>query len=299
MDYVDINSMSELREGMGLTPPVHPLITTVDFSKVDRSKRKPGEIFFRMAFYGVSCKKQKGTMKYGRSSYDFSEGSLMFTAPHQPFAPDPKNPANEGWGLYIHPDFLNATERGRRLAELSFFGYDTNEALHVSDQEKSTLEDCLRNIEKEIALNLDKHSHNLILSNLELFFAYCTRFYDRQFLTREHVSNDAVQKFERLLNTWFAQESLSEAGLPQVRYFAEQLNLSPNYLSDLLNKYTGKTTQEHIHLKLTDKAKALLWGTEKTVSEVAYALGFEHPSHFTKLFKSRTGQSPTEFRRQN
>jgi len=299
MDYVDINSISELHEYMGFAPPVHPLITVIDFAKVDRSKRKPGVLHFRLALYASSCKVFKGQMMYGRSAYDFREGSLMFTAPYQPFAPDPENPANEGWGLFIHPDFLAASERGQKLNTLSFFGYDTNEGLHVSEQEKNTLENCLRNIEKEIALNIDQHSYNLVLSNLELFFAYCTRYYDRQFLTRMHVSNDAVNKFEQLLNAWFAKESLSEAGLPHVKYFAGQLHLSPNYLSDLLNKYTGKTTQEHIHLKLTEKAKSLLWGTGKTVSEIAYSLGFEHPSHFAKLFKSRTGMSPTEFRSQN
>jgi AraC-like DNA-binding protein len=299
MEYVDIHSISELHEFFVYPPPLHPLITIVDFATVDRSKRKPGEIFYRMNMYSVSCKKLKGQMKYGRTSYDFSEGSLMFTAPYQPISPDPNNPANDGWGLYIHPDFLNASERGRKLTELSFFGYDTDEALHFSEQEKNTLENCLDNIERELALNQDNHSYNLILSNLELFFAYCTRFYDRQFLTRVKVSNDTVQKFERLLNNWFAQESLVDVGLPHVKHFASQLNLSPNYLSDLLNKYTGKTTQEHIHLKLTEKAKALLWGTDKTVSEIAFALGFEHPSHFTKLFKSRTGMSPKEFRNQN
>ena len=299
MDYVDINSISELHEYMGFPPPVHPLITVIDFAKVDRSKRKQGVLHFRLALYAASCKVFKGQMMYGRSAYDFREGSLMFTAPYQPFAPDPENPATEGWGLFIHPDFLAASARGQKLTVLSFFGYDTNEGLHVSDAEKKTLEGCLHNIQKEIALNIDQHSYNLVLSNLELFFAYCTRYYDRQFLTRTRASNDAVNKFEHLLHTWFTQDSLTEAGLPHVKYFAEQLHLSPNYLSDLLNKYTGKTTQEHIHLKLTEKAKSLLWGTERSVSEIAFSLGFEHPSHFAKLFKSRTGMSPTAFRNQN
>lgn len=140
--------------------------------------------------------------------------------------------------------------------------------------------------------------HELILSNLELLFAYCVRFHERQFLTRTKVSNDTLQKFERMLNDYFAQDSLIDSGIPDVKYFASGLNLSPNYLSDLLNKYTGKTTQEHIHLKLTDKAKSMLWSTEKTVSEIAYDLGFGHASHFTKLFKSRVGVTPTEFRKQ-
>ncbi|SEP41469.1 hypothetical protein SAMN05428947_11579 [Mucilaginibacter sp. OK283] len=168
----------------------------------------------------------------------------------------------EGWAIYIHPDFLNATGRGRKLFEYSFFGYDANECLHISDAEKNVLEDCLRNVGKEIGNNLDKHSHNLILTNLELLLSYCSRFYDRQFLTRVKAGNDLVEKFERLLNDHFAQDSLIETGVPDVKYFASHLNLSANYLSDLLSKYTGKSTQEHIHLKLIDKAKPY-YGVQK------------------------------------
>jgi AraC-like DNA-binding protein len=168
--------------------------------------------------------------------------------------------------------------------------------LHISEAEKNVLEDCVKNIQREIALNIDKHSYNLILRNLELFFDYCERFYDRQFLTRVKASGDVVQQFDRLLADVFSQETLIETGVPNVKYFASRLNLSANYLSELLNKYTGKTTQEHIHLRLVDKAKGMLWGTERSISEIAYELGFEHPSHFTKLFKNKTGVSPREFR---
>lgn len=299
MNYVDIASIAELHAFYGFASPVHPLITIVDLEKIDRSKRPPGIDGFRLALYGVSRKVIKGTMGYGRTTYDFSEGSLMFTAPHQVISPDPNITVVEGWGLYIHPDFLNASERGHQLTRLSYFGYDTHEALHISETEKAILGDCLNNIQRELSSNLDQHSYNLILSNLELFFAYCTRFYDRQFLTRVKVSNDVVAGFEQLLDDYFDKESLIELGMPDVKYFASRLHLSANYLSDLLSRHTGKTTQEHIHLKLTDKAKALLWGTERTISEIAFDLGFEHPSHFTKLFKSRTGLSPRAFRQQN
>jgi len=297
MEYQDIKSISELHEFFHYAKPLHPLISVVDLAKVERSHRKPG-VGYRLDLYSVSCKILKGVMKYGRTTYDFSEGSLMFTAPNQVLSPDIDSKIIEGWGLYIHPEFLHASTRGRKLTELSFFGYDTNEALHISDAEKHTLEDCLQNIQREISNNLDNHSHNVILSNLELFFSYCSRFYDRQFLTRGKASQDIVQQFERLLIDYFAQESLIDARLPDVKYFASQLHLSANYLSDLLKKYTGQSTQEHIHLKLVDKAKGLLWGTEKPVSEIAYDLGFEHPSHFTKLFKNKTGVSPREFRNQ-
>ncbi|MET3879827.1 AraC family transcriptional regulator [Chitinophaga sp. OAE865] len=298
MKYIDIPSISALHEFFRCEKPVHPLISIVDLAKIDRSHRQPGDVY-RLNLYAASCKIIKGNFGYGRTNYDFAEGSLMFTAPHQALSPDPDIKVMEGWGLYIHPDFLNADPRGRKLTELSFFGYDANEALHISDSEKVILEGCIRNIQREIALNLDKHSYHLIISNLELFFAYCTRFYDRQFLTRTKPGNDIVQKFDRLLSDYFNQESLIENGLPDVKYFASQLHLSPNYLSDLLNKYTGNTTQEHIYFKLIDKAKTLLWSTEKPISEIAYDLGFAHPSHFTKLFKNKTGLSPSHFRNQN
>lgn len=299
MEYIDIHSISELHTFLGYDKPTHPLITVIDFAKVDRSKRKKGDIFYRLNMYAVSCKKVEGEFKYGRSTYDFSEGSLIFMAPFQAMQPDPAFEVREGWGLYIHPDFLNASKKGSALTSFSFFGYDNNEALHISDAEKNVLEECLHNIQREIVQNLDNHTYNLMLTNLELFFGYCSRFYDRQFMTRVKVSSDTVENFERLLNDYFAQDSLIETGLPDVKYFASRLNLSPNYLSDLLNKYTGKTTQERIHLKLIEKAKSLLWSSEMAISEIAYNLGFEHPSHFTKLFKSKTGKSPKEFRHSN
>jgi AraC family transcriptional regulator, transcriptional activator of pobA len=297
MEYVDIKSISALHELFRIEKPMHPLISVVDLAKVDRSHRESGASY-RLDFYSVACKKIEGLFGYGRTKYDFSEGMLMFTVPYQVLTPRPEKKV-EGWGLYIHPDFLNATNKGHKLTLFSFFGYDVNEALHISDAEKKVLEDCLQNIQREISMNLDTHSHNLILTNLELFLSYCSRFYDRQFLTRIKASNDTVEKFERLLNDYFAQASLIEAGMPDVKYFASQLHLSANYLSDLLNKYTGKTTQEHIHLKLIDKAKSLLWSTGNSISEIAYDLGFEHPSHFTKLFKNKTGMSPKQFRNVN
>ena len=297
MEYLDIKSISALHEFFCYEKPIHPLISVVDLARVDRSHRTPGASY-RLDLYSVACKKVTGLFGYGRTTYDFSEGTLMFTSPQQVLTPGAENKV-EGWGLYIHPDFLLSSNRGRKLTGFSFFGYDAKEALHISDAEKNILEDCVGNIQREISMNLDNHSYNLILSNLELFFAYCVRFYDRQFLTRVRAGNDTVEKFERLLNDYFAEDSLVEAGVPDVKYFASHLNLSPNYLSDLLSKYTGKATQEHIHLKLVDKAKSLLWSTEKSISEIAYDLGFEHPSHFTKLFKSRTGSSPKEFRNLN
>lgn len=297
MEYLDIQSISELHVFFRYGKPQHPLITAIDLSKVDRSYRKPG-VSYRLNLYSIACKKVEGSLKYGRTTYDFSEGSLMFTAPYQVLSPGIENKV-EGWAIYIHPDFLNASGKGQKLTSYSFFGYDTNEALHISDAEKNVLEDCLKNISREISMNLDTHSHHLILSNLELMLSYCSRFYDRQFLTRIKASNDILEKFDRILNDYFAQDTLIESGLPDVKYFASRLNLSANYLSDLLSKYTGKSTQEYIHLKLIDKAKSMLWSTENSIAEIAYTLGFEYPSHFTKLFKTKTGYSPKEYRNLN
>jgi len=297
MRYVDIKSISELHDFFRYERPLHPLISVVDLARVDRSHRVPGDVY-RLNMYCISCKRiTTGAFGYGRTTYDFSEGSLLFSAPNQVLAPDPHLNVVEGWGLYIHPDFLNVNAKGRQLTHYSFFGYDASEALHISDAEKTILEDCIRHIQREISANLDKHSHNLILSNIDLLLAYCSRFYDRQFLTRTTPGNDIVQRFDRLLTDHFKKESLIDEGLPDVKYFAAQLHLSPNYLADLLNKYTGKTTQEHIYLKLIDKAKSLLWSTDRSIREIAFDLGFEHHSHFTKLFKNRTGLSPRDFRR--
>lgn len=296
---VAMESISELHKYYGCAKPVHPLVSVIDLAEVDRTGRAADETIYRLGFYTVFYKHFKGAVKYGRSYYDFDEGSLMFTAPGQVMSASAEIPFNEGWGLFFHPDLLNRTTLGRQMDRYSFFHYDANEALHISEEERLVIKDCVYKIKKEYTQNIDKHTQTLLQSNLELLLNYCNRFYDRQFFTRAKVSNDLVQRFERLLKDYFSQETLIEVGLPDVKYFASRLHLSPNYLSDLLNKYTGKTTQEHIHLQLTEKAKMLLWGSEKSISEIAYDLGFEHLSHFTKIFKSKTGKSPTEYRHQN
>lgn len=296
-EFVDIKSISELHGFFHYEKPVHPLISIVDLGKVDRSHRKPSALY-KINLYSIACKKIEGEFRYGRTHYDFSEGSLMFTAPDQVLSPGIENKV-EGWAIYIHPDFLNATLKGRKLTEYSFFGYDLHESLHISDAEENILINCLQNVQKEIFNNLDPYSHDLILTNLELLLSYCKRFYERQFLTRSIPGHELLEKFERLLVDYFAQETLIDKGLPDVKMFADELNLSSNYLSDLLTKYTGKATQEHIHLKIIDKAKNLLWSTEKPISEIAYSLGFEYPSHFNKIFKNKVGKSPTEFRNIN
>jgi AraC-like DNA-binding protein len=296
--YIDVQSISDLHKLVQYTSPKHPLVSVIDHA--DFYKNRPKEnAFYRFGFYTISCKKFEGLLKYGKGYYDFSEGSLLFTAPGQVLAPGPEVNVEEGWALFIHPDLIHGIDLGRKIHQYSFFNYEVNEALHISEEEKLIIKDCVAKIEREYSQNIDKHSQGLIVSNIELLLNYCNRFYDRQFYTRAKVNSDVVQQFERLLKDYFSQSTLIETGLPNVKYFASRLNLSPNYLSDLLNKFTGKTTQEHIHLELIDKAKSLLWGTNNSISQIAYGLGFEHPSHFTKIFKSKTGKSPIEYRHLN
>ncbi|GAB3638237.1 helix-turn-helix domain-containing protein [Hymenobacter arcticus] len=296
--FVELTSISEAHKVFGYDKPKHPLISLVDFTKL-KPEVVAADAFYQMAFYTISCKHFEGIFRYGKSHYDFNEGTLIFTAPHQVVSASHDLQMDEGWGLFFHPELINGTALGKKINQYAFFDYAANEALHISEDEKLILRDCIEKIEREYLQNIDKHTQGLIVSNIELLLNYCDRFYDRQFITRGKISKDIVQRFEHLLNDYFTQENLVNVGLPDVKFFASHLNLSPNYLSDLLNRFTGKSTQEHIHLKLVDTAKSLLWGTQKSISEIAYELGFEYPSHFTKVFKTKTGLTPQQYRNTN
>lgn len=299
-NIIRIESISELHQRLGFSKPKHPLISVIDLTKINSViSKNTEERSIELGFYSISLNKITGQLKYGRGYYDFEEGALVFVAPNQVFTFSPDLQIEEGRALYFHPDLINSSGLGQNINSYTFFNYDVNEALHISEEERSVINDCIVKIEKEYSQNIDQYTQGLIVSNLELLLNYCSRFYGRQFYTREKVSNDVVQKFEKLLIAYFSKDNLIDVGLPDVKYFAANLNLSPNYLSDLLIKYTGKSTHEHIHLQLVEKAKSLLWGTEHTVSEIAFALGFEYPSHFTKIFKTKTGISPSEYRRFN
>jgi AraC-like DNA-binding protein len=295
---INIESISDLHDLVKQPRPRHPLISVVDHTKF-YTGRPEEDALYRFGFYSISCKKFEGLLHYGKSHYDFREGSLMFTAPGQVIGGGPSCKVYEGWAMFIHPDLLYGTALGKKMHQYTFFHYEVNEALHISEEEDMIVKDCINKIAREYMQTIDKHTQSLIVSNVELLLNYCNRFYDRQFYTRAKVNLDVVQRFEALLKNYFDQGTLIETGLPPVTYFASKLNLSPNYLSDLLQKSTGKSTVEHIHIELVEKAKSLLWGTGGSISEIAYELGFEHPSHFTKIFKAKTGKSPSEFRNLN
>ncbi|BDD12967.1 AraC family transcriptional regulator (plasmid) [Fulvitalea axinellae] len=294
-----IKSISELHGMLGCDPPKHPSVSLIRFSDM---KFPVGEAEFSGAtvdFYVISMKDSSGQMKYGKGYYDFEEGTMLFAAPNQIMFHSHLSDEildTDGWSLFIHPDILYGTALAEKMNDYTFFSYETDEALHLSKQERTKINTCVDNIKEEYGQNIDRHSNDLIVSNLDLLLSYCKRFYDRQFITRHKQSKGVVLKLEKLLLDYFKSEHALEKGLPTVKYCAEQLHFSPNYLSDLLKKETGKNTKEHIDYYLLEKAKQMLMATELNVNQIAYELGFENPKSFSKLFKKKTGATPTEFR---
>src|SRR6201996_3484026 len=267
---------------------LHPLVSVVDLSKA--SPRQGSKMYF--GFYTVFLKDVKcGDLIYGRHTYDYQEGTLVFMAPGQVAGVNSNGETYQpkGFALVFHPDLIHGTTLGRHIQEYTFFGYQSNEALHLSERERKIVLDCFSKIEYELEHSIDKHSKKLIVSNIELFLNYCIRFYDRQFITREFPNKGILERFEALLNDYFQSGKPSELGLPSVAYCAEQLHLSPNYFGDLIKKETGKSAQEYIQTKLIDVAKERIFDTSKSVSQVAYELGFKYPQHFTRTFKQQVG----------
>ncbi|WP_305952207.1 AraC family transcriptional regulator [Emticicia oligotrophica] len=274
---------------------LHPLINLVDLNKSNELVRTK----FTLNFYAIIIKETNcGDIRYGNKYYDYSDGSMVFFSPNQIITSEPEGELHQPYGtaLIFHPDIIKGTSLGKQIYEYSFFGYQSSEALHLSDREREIVNHCFENITTEISQNIDRHSKKLIVANLELLLKYCTRFYDRQFITRENANQGIIERFETLLNDYMFSEKLKTEGLPSVAYFADELHLSANYFGDLVKKETGKSALEFIHLKLLEAAKEKILDTTKSVSEVAYELGFKYPQHFTRLFKQKTGVSPNEFR---
>src|SRR5690606_2606647 len=293
-----VSSISALYQFLGLGKPSNPLISVFNFDEVQLD---PETILSTVTtdFYVVALKKDcaGGKCKYGQQYYDFDDGILYFIAPHQVLQfEDVLLNGVKGFVLVVHPDFLQSYPLAAAIKDYGYFSYSTDEALFLSEKEEKSVMDIIENVSREIDANMDAFTQDLLVSNIDLLLKYCDRFYNRQFLTRKKANNDLLARLETLLDEYFKGEQLLTKGIPTVQYVAGELHLSPNYLSDMLRIQTGQTTQQHIQNRLIEKAKELLSTTNKSVSEIAYELGFEHPQSFHRLFKNRTAVSPLDFR---
>jgi AraC-like DNA-binding protein len=286
----DLNSMLRQEKSR------HPLVSIIDFSKIGPH----GEETVRLTtgFYAVMIKQNcSGKFKHGRKYYDFQEGTLICIAPNQVVAFESESHSDlVGWGLFFHPDLIRGTALGKKIHQYSFFRYVSEEALHLSDGEKQILLEGIFLIDRELSSHIDRYSQPIAVSAIELLLNQCARFYDRQFVTRSVPNKDIVEKFEDALNDYLNSGATRQEGLPTVKWLADRLFLSPNYLSDLLKKETGKNAQEHIHSRIIEEAKNQLAHSDSTVGEIAYTLGFEYPQYFSKLFKLKTGMTPAAYR---
>lgn len=293
-DIIKIDCIDAYNKAMGFTTR-HPLVAVVDTSK---AVRRPVNVQLKYGVYALFLKNGEGCkIKYGRQFYDYQEGTIVSFAPGQVISvvDDGTKPMG-ALGLLFHPDLICGTSLGRNISRYTFFGYAQNEALHLSEQERDIIVDCFRKIEYELSYPVDKHSRELLCVQIEMVLDYCLRFYDRQFCTREKVNNDILSKFESLLGDYFQSGLAEKSGLPSVKYFADKVCLSAGYFGDLVKKETGQTAQEFIQSRIVDIAKNELLGSNDSVSEIAYRLGFQYPQHFTRLFKRETGMTPKDFR---
>ncbi|WP_291151264.1 helix-turn-helix domain-containing protein [Flavobacterium sp. UBA7680] len=291
-----ISSVSQFHTLFDLPKPLHPMISLVD-NKILAVKAETNN-YFLLDFYKISYKySTNGKMGYGQGYYDFNEGGLMFTSPNQLiFTDNEEGTEYHGYTLFFHPDFIRNYPLGKNIKKYGFFSYDTNEALHLSDSEKTTILGLLNNIDNELHTAIDEMSQDVIISYIDVLLNYSNRFYKRQFITRKTVSNDLLLKVENTLNDYFNSAETLQRGLPSVDFLASQVNVSSHYLSDMLRNLTGQNAQQHIHSKLIEKSKDFLMTTNLSVAEIAYQLGFEYPQSFSKLFKKKTNLTPLEFK---
>ena len=301
-DVLDIQSVGDYLS-LRREEVLHPQVAVVDFTKVSDEGKSPTTYrALRFHCYAIFLKDAKGCkLKYGGKPYDYDEGTLVFVGPGQvvELTYDDPNFRPKGYALLFHPDLLPGTELASKIHRYGFFSYALKEALHLSAKERRVLLSVLDKIQFELEQNLDKHSKKLIVTNVELFLDYCMRFYDRQFLTREVENQGSLEQFDLLLKAYFTSDLPATHGAPAVAYFAEQLHLSPNYFGDLVKKETGKSPQEHIQDKLIETAKEKMFDPKKSISEIAFELGFKYPQHFSRFFKKEVGQTPSDFRMLN
>ena len=302
-NFINMENISMLNEVLNQEKPKHPLISIIDFDKVD-FLNQPDIVDKKITttFYCILLKKMNsGSVRYGRNYYDFQEGSLFFVAPNQVSILE--NPVlaecEDDWGLFFHPDLIRGTSLSKKIKEYSFFNYHTNEALHLSDEEKQMISNMARSIDIELSRPIDKHSKTVIVSSIELLLNHCMRYYDRQFITRTETNKDVISIIDDYLMTYFKSDKPQELGLPTVQQCASEVNLSANYLADLLKAETGKSTQDHIHYYVFESAKNRLLNSNDSVSEIAYSLGYEYPQYFSKIFKKKVGMTPVAYRNLN
>ncbi len=277
---------------------LHPLVSVIDFSKANpRKLRRSYFGFYAVLLKDVNC----GDIRYGKNLYDYQEGTLVFIAPGQVVGVESSEEVYQpkGHGVVFHPNLIPGTSLGRHIDDYTFFDYNVSEALHVSERERNLILDCFSKIQFELEHSVDKHSKKLIATNLELLLNYCVRFYDRQFIIRDHANKGILERFETLLKNFFSSDKPNTVGLPSVAYCAGELNLSPNYFGDLIKKETGKTAQDYIQSKVIEVAKERIFDQRRSLSEIAYELGFKYPQHFTRLFKQHVGSTPKEYRNLN
>ncbi|TGN09784.1 helix-turn-helix domain-containing protein [Leptospira ilyithenensis] len=295
---VTFNSIGEYHKILNLPKPQHPLVAIMKLTGTSLSPYFL-ENKFVYDFYMIAIKKNlKGTIRYGRQNYDFSEGIMSLSSPKQVFSFDESTDLSElsGWSLIFHSDFIRNYNLAKQIKNYGFFSYETHEALHLSDKEEAVIETIMKNIEHEYFTPIDMFSQDVMISHIELLLNYANRFYNRQFITRKHTNSDLLIRLEGLLKEYFDSNKVKQLGLPTVRYLSFQLNVSPNYLSDMLRTITGQNTQQHIHSWVIEKAKEKLSTTSLSVNEIAIQLGFEYPQYFSRLFKTKTKLSPMEFR---
>ena len=296
-----IKSVTQFFEAIGKTKPNHPLIGVVNIDEINEMVDDEQFKGVKMTsdLYSIILKDGNCGLQYGRNKYDFEEGVLQFLAPNQIVtSAETPTPSTYGFFLVFHPDLIRNFDLGKRIGKYNFFDYSVHEALHLSKKEEDTLIEIVNNIQEELNLNIDKHSQDVLVTNIQLLLNYSQRFYERQFITRTNSSSDVVSKVEELIHEYYAKNLQLEEGTPSPDYFAERVNYSTTYLSDLLKKETGRSTKDHIDEHIIDLAKNDLAGSNKTINEIAYDLGFNYPHYFSRLFKKKTGESPNVFRSQ-
>lgn len=297
---IRIRTISQYHQAMGLPKPEHPLISVINFdSIIQKPLNEPASFIFD--FYSIYLKRiSNAKFKYGQQESDFDEGVLFFMAPGQVFSIEVVKGEKlkpSGWIILIHPDFIWNTTLAKTINQYEYFDYSVNEALYLSVKEEKKIVSIIKNVQQEYRFNIDKFSQQIIISQIETLLNFSERFYHRQFITRKKTNHQILNRLEYVLTKYFNSDDLVAKGLPTVQFIAASLNISPNYLSDLLKVLTGQSTQQHIHSKLIEKAKEKLSSTDLSISEIAYELGFEHPQSFTKLFKTKTNLSPLQFRK--